>query len=107
MSNASPVFLGQFPAIKAGDIADRYIQLSQGADDGDLAADEAISSVTFSVKNSAGTVQTGAIGAHSETDTRTDFRINAPATAGMYELTAVFTINDGQKITRTATLRIV
>lgn len=106
MSVPSPVYVGQFEAMKAGDILDRYIQLSSGTDDADLVTGEAISSVAFTVTDSAGVIVADVVGNHTETDTRTDFRLTVPA-AGMYTLTAVFTIDDGQKITRTATIHSV
>lgn len=110
MSDPKPIYLGTFGPFKAGDVLDRHIALSIGTGaDGeiaDLVTGEAISSVAFAVTNAAGETVASVIGAHTETDTRTDFRITAPA-AGAYTLTATFTIDDGQQITRTATIRTV
>jgi hypothetical protein len=96
----SPIYIGRFPAIKAGDIQDLYIDI-----EADLVTGEAIDSVAFTVTDSDGDTVAEVVGVHNETDTRTDFRITAPV-AGAYTLTAVFTIDDGQKITRIAKLRI-
>lgn len=101
--NPRPVHLGQFPAVKAGDIVDRYIDITE-----DLESGETVSSVAFTVVNAAtGATAAGVVTGHTETDNRTDFRLALPSTAGMYTLTAVFTISDGQKITKTATLWVV
>jgi hypothetical protein len=104
MSDPSPIYVGQFGPLKAADIVDRYLELTRG-DTGncDLVTGEAISSVAFTVTDAAGTTVPSVVGNHSESATRTDFRITVPA-AGAYTLKVVFTIDDGQKITRTATL---
>jgi hypothetical protein len=94
MTDPSPVYLGQFPAMEAGDILDLYLDI-----DADLVSGETISSVAFTVTSAAGVAVVGAVGAHTETTSRTDFRLTAPA-AGGYLGTAAFTISDGQKITR-------
>jgi len=93
--------MGQFGAVKAGDIVDLYLDIAA-----DLAAGETISSVDFEVVNVAGVIMVGAVGSHTETDSRTDFRLTAPV-EGSYQLAAVFTISDGQKLTRVADLSIV
>jgi hypothetical protein len=87
--------------MEAGDILDLYLDIAA-----DLVTGETISSVAFTVKDSAGTTVAGVVGAHTETTSRTDFRLTAPV-AGAYTLTAVFTISDGQKITRHAGLWVV
>lgn len=101
MTDPSPVYLGQFPAMEAGDILDLYIDIAA-----DLVAGETISSVAFTVATAAGVAVVGAVGAHTEAAGRTDFRLTAPAIGG-YILTAAFTISDGQKITRNAGLWVV
>lgn len=100
--NPCPVHLGQFPAVKAGDIVDRYIDIAK-----DLESGETVSSVAFTATNAAGAIVAGVVTGHTETATRTDFRLALPSTAGSYTLTAVFTISDGQKITKTAALWVV
>jgi hypothetical protein len=102
MSDPSPIYMGQLGPVKAGDAPDEYLDIAE-----DLAAGETVSSVAFTVTNAAGTVVSGVVGAHTDGGTRTDFRVAAPATAGMYTITAVFTISDGQKLTRTASLWVV
>ena len=52
-------------------------------------------------------VVAGVVVAHTDGGTRTDFRITAPADGGTYTITAVFTIDDGQQLTRTANLWVV
>jgi hypothetical protein len=100
MTDPEPVYVGAYDPIKAGDVIDLYLDISA-----DLETGESISSVTLALTGPSGPVS-GAIAAHSETATRTDFRVNAPA-AGKYQLSAVFIISDGQKITREAGIRTV
>lgn len=102
MSTKPPVYMGTFEAIHTGDIRDLYLDISA-----DLATGETISSVVFTVTNSAGATVAGVVTDSTVSDTRVDFRITAPATAGNYTLTCVFTINDGQKLTRHATITLV
>lgn len=111
MSYPRPIYLGQFDPVVAGDTKDEWIQLTiqPSADfDGayDLAFGEAISSVAYTVVDASGATVAGAVSAHSETATRSDFRYSIAA-AGGYVLNAAFTIDDGQKITRTAGLWVV
>jgi len=101
MTYPSPIHLGAFAPAVAGSVVDEYIDITA-----DLATGEAISTVTFTVTDAAGAVVAGAVSAHSETATRTDFRYSIAA-AGAYLLAAVFLIDDGQKFTRTASLWIV
>jgi hypothetical protein len=98
----APVHMGQFDAVRAGDIVDLYLEIAA-----DLIAPEVIATVVFTVTDSAGAVVAGVVTAHTETTTRTDLRLAVPAVAGMYLLTAVFTISDGQKLTRLADLQVV
>ena len=98
---AAPVYMGQLGPVKAGDIVDEYLDIAL-----DLVTGETVASVAFTVANALGVTVPDVVGAHTDAGTRTDFRITAPA-AGMYTLTAVFTISDGQKITRLADLWVV
>lgn len=102
MSEGKPVYLGQFPAVYRGDAPDQYIDISA-----ELVAGEAIQSVTFALTDSAGAVQEGAVDNESSSGGRVDFRIHAPATPGIYRLTAVFTIDDGQQLTRLADVWVI
>ena len=98
----SPIYLGEFKPKYHGDVVDEFINIAN-----DLSvADEEIESVTFEValwsnqdEPIAGVVPEAGVTVSAK---RVDFQINAPATAGDYVLTAVFTINDGQKITKQA-----
>lgn len=101
MTYPVPVYMGGFGPAKVGDIVDLYLDITA-----DLVTGETISSVVFTVTDSAGETVANVIGNHTETATRTDFRVTAP-TAGAYVLTAVFTISDGQKFTRIANLTAV
>lgn len=101
MTDPSPVWVGQFDPVKAGSVIDQYIDIAA-----DLAVGEAIASVAFLVTNAAGVTVEGVVGAHTETATRTDFRITAPA-AGGYTVRATFTIDDGQVFPRYAGLWVV
>lgn len=101
MTYPKPVRLGRFDPMKSGDILDLYIDIAA-----DLVAGEAVASVAFTVNDSTGAAVAGVVGSHSETSARTDFRVTAPA-AGSYQLAAVFTIDDGQKITRVAEVLVV
>ena len=101
MTYPKPIFLGTFDPIKTADKQDFYMDITA-----DLVAGEAISGVVFTVTNAAGATVAGVVTAHSETAMRTDFRVEAPA-IGVYTITAVFTIDDGQVITKTASLRVV
>jgi hypothetical protein len=102
MTDPSPVYMGRFAPIKAADIVDLYLDIAA-----DLGVGETISSVAFTVKDAAAATVAGVVSDNTETATRTDFRVTAPATAGAYTLTAVFTISDGQKLTRISDLWIV
>lgn len=97
-----PVYVGKFDPVRPGDIIDLYIDISA-----DLATGEAISSVTFTTTDADGTPVAGMVGAHTETSSRTDFRVTAPATAGAYDISAEFTIDDGQQITHIAKIAVV
>ena len=98
MTYPAPVHIGQFDAVKSADIVDLYLDITA-----DLVSGETIGSVAFTVTTSAGATVANVVGSHTETATRTDFRVTAPAIGG-YLLYAVFTISDGQKITKTADL---
>ena len=102
MTYPTPVYVGRFDPVKAGDIVDLYIDI-----EADLADGETVSSCAFTVTNSAAATVAGVVGAHTETAARTDFRITAPAATGDYQIAAVFTVSDGQKITRIAAVRVV
>jgi hypothetical protein len=93
----SPIYVGQFDPLKASDIVDLYLDVAA-----DLVPGETITAVTFAVTDSDGATVAGVVGAHTETDSRTDFRVTAPATTGSYQLAAVFTISDGQRLTKVA-----
>jgi hypothetical protein len=97
-----PVYLGKFSPIPGGDIVDLYVDIAA-----DLATGETLSTATFTVTDASGTTVAGVGGAPTESDTRTDFRLTAPATPGGYTLTLVSTISDGQKLTHTADLRVL
>ena len=97
----APVHMGQFDAVRSGDIVDLYLDIAA-----DLISPETIATVVFTVTDQAGATVAGVVGGHTETSSRTDFRVTAPI-AGVYLLTAVFTISDGQKITRLADLWVV
>lgn len=102
MADPSPVYIGEFPAMAAGDVADRYIDITN-----DLVAGESISSVTFTTTDGAGNTETGVTSDTSLSTYRADFRVTAPATADVYTISAAFTISDGQLITRKAKFRVV
>jgi hypothetical protein len=93
--------MGQFDPMKAGSIIDQYLDIAA-----DLAAGETITSVVFLVTDAAGATVANVVGAHTETTSRTDFRVTAPA-AGAYTVKATFTINDGQVFPRYAGLWVV
>jgi hypothetical protein len=93
-----PVNVGQFDPVKAGDVVDLYLDIAA-----DLISGEAVSSCALTVTDSAGAVVAGVVGTHTEAAGRTDFRLTAPA-AGVYQLTAVFSVDDGQQFTRVAGL---
>lgn len=103
MTDPAPVSLGRFSAVKAGDIVDRYLDIS-----GDLVPDEAIESVTYTLLDAAGEeASSGAVTGSSLSSGRADFRLKVPDTPGTYSIIAAFTVDDGQKITKTATLPVV
>ena len=97
----APVYMGQLGPVRVGDIVDKYLDIAE-----DLVTGETVASVAFTVTNALGATVADVVGAHTDAGTRTDFRITAPV-AGMYTMTAVFTISDGQKITRLADLWVV
>jgi len=101
MTYPVPIHLGQFKPVAAGDVTDEYIDIAA-----DLVAGEVIASVVYTVVDTLGDEVVGAVSAHSETDARSDFRYSL-GTAGGYLLQAVFTIDDGQVITRTAGVWVV
>lgn len=98
----TPVYLGAYAPIRAGDIVDRYIDI-----DAELEAAESVSSVAFAVTDSSGGTVASVVSDSQVTDNRVDFRLTVPSAAGWYTLTAVFTISDGQQLTRIAGLPIV
>ena len=102
MTYPKPVSVGNLGAIRASDVVDKYIDIAN-----DLVTGEAVSSVAFTVRDASGVTVAGVVTDHTDSGTRTDFRITAPATVGPYEIAAVFTIDDGQKITRYATFQVV
>ena len=97
-----PVYMGKLRAMKASDVEDRYLDIA-----GDLASGETVSSVVFTIKDSAGVTVAGVVSNTSISGTRVDFRVTAPATAGQYTLSAEFAISDSQSITREATISVV
>lgn len=101
MTYPVPVYVGKFAPVRAGDIVDLFVDITA-----DLTGGDTIATVTLAVTDAENEAVAGVVGNHTETDTRTDFRITAPA-AGAYVLTAVFTISDGQKLTRVANLTVV
>jgi hypothetical protein len=96
-----PVSVGQFGPFKATDVIDLYIDIAA-----DLAVGETVTGAAFTVTDAAGTVEAGVVGSHTETGSRTDFRLTVPA-AGSHTITTVFTISDGQQITKVADLWVV
>ena len=101
MTLPTPIYMGQLGPAKAGDSEDFYLDIAA-----DLATGETIANVDFTVTDAEGATVAGVVGAHTETDTRTDFRITPPA-AGMYTITAEFTSSSGEVLTRTADLWVV
>lgn len=101
MTYPVPVHIGQLDTMKAADIVDLYLDIAA-----DLVAGETVASVVFTVTDSTGATVANVVGSHTEAAARTDFRVTAPA-AGGYLLAAVFTISDGQKITRVVDLLVV
>ena len=96
--------MGELGPFKAGNTVDQYLDLGSDI----LVSGEAVSSVVFTCKDAIGTTVPDTIFASTVTSTtRVDFRIVVPATAWLYEIIAVFTIDDGQEITRTAQFRVV
>ena len=102
MAYPAPVYMGQLPAVLHGDITDFYLDI-----DGDLDSTEAVSDTTFVVTDTAGVTVSSVVSGAVLTGNRVDFRVTAPATPGVYTISCDFTINDGQSITRTATLYVV
>ena len=167
MNEPEPVYLGSFRPMKAGDILDRYIDISEelsevtgpaegttfvteiGESEGapvavfgaliPLAAGTYQVAGTITVPEDLGSIETvsaSAVLAEGEiiqaatftvtpegseepvansvaensvtiAGGRVDFQITAPADAGTYRLTAVFTVSDGQRISKTATFEVV
>ena len=107
MNEPEPIFLGALPAMARGDVADRYIDISADLVESE---GETIESATFTatLEGSAEAVP-GVVAENSITlgTGRVDFQLTAPAAAGTYHLSAVFTISDGQRITKTATVEAV
>ena len=101
MNYTQPVYLGRFRAMRAGDVEDRYIDIS-----GDLDTGETVTSAVVTVADSGGDT-VAAVSNQTYSAARMDFRLTAPATAGGYTLTAAFTISDGQQITRYAQFLVV
>lgn len=101
MTYTVPVYVGKFAPVRAGDIVDLFVDITA-----DLTGGDTIATVTLAVTDAENEAVAGVVGNHTETDARTDFRVTAP-TAGAYVLTAVFTISDGQKLTRVANLTVV
>ena len=101
MDYPAPVSVGQYDPMKSGDVLDLYLDVAADLEEG-----ETVASVDFEVRDSAGLVVEDVVGDHTETSSRSNFRLTAPA-AGTYELAAVFTISDGQILTRIASLWVV
>ena len=93
-----PIYVGEYGPMRSGDVRDLYMDVAADLDSG-----ETIASVTFSVTDADGAAVADVVTAHTESVSRTDFRVEAPA-AGTYTLTAVFTHTDGQVVTHTARL---
>ena len=106
-----PVFLGAFQPMYREDVLDRFIDISA-----DLvsAQGEHVDTAAFTVWLEGTDPQTDALPDVIEPGTvtytsagRVDFQVTAPAAAGIYWLRAVFTVSDGQRITKTATFEVV
>lgn len=102
MTLVKPVYLGRYSPAFAGDVEDFGIDVTA-----DLATGETLSSVAFTVKNAAGTVQAGAVTAQTVASPRVDYRLAIPATADTYTITAVCTMSDGRELTYQADLWVV
>jgi hypothetical protein len=104
MSESEPVWIGSLDAVRRGDIVDRYIDVSA-----ELEGDETVTDAALTLADGDGAQQENAVSGISppETGGRVDFRITVPGSAGSYRITAVFTISDGQRITRTCGLPVV
>ena len=106
MNEPEPVYLGAFQPMKRGDILDRYIDISA-----DLvsARGETIETATFTVTaaGSEDPIMAVAEGSVRITGGRVDFQLTAPEIPGTYRMIVVFTISDGQRITKTATFDVV
>lgn len=101
MTYPSPIYVGTLGPVRAADVVDLYLDIAN-----DLVTGEAVSSVAFTVTDASDATVAGVVTDHTDSGTRTDFRITAP-TAGAYTIQMVFTIDDGQKITRYAALRVI
>ena len=98
----TPVYIGAYSPAFAGDSDDFAIDVTN-----DLATGETLSSVTFSVTNSAGTVQAGAVTAQTIASPLVSFRMTLPGTADTYTIKAVCTMSDSRVVTHTASVRVV
>lgn len=101
MQYPKPIYVGQFDPVKAGDVVDLYLDFTE-----DVPAEETLDTVTLSLEDANGAAVAGAIKAHTETDARTDFRVEVPATAGTYMVKAELEISDGQELTHYAKVRV-
>lgn len=96
------IILGTFDRMESDDVEDFYLDISDRLDEGDT-----VSGVAFTCTDEEGDTVTGMVTNQTISGGRVVFRIAAPTTAGEYSIEAVFTISDGQQITRTAKLPVV
>jgi len=101
MSYPRPVYIGRFPAIRAGSTDDYAIDATN-----DLATGETLTSATF-VATLAGVVTAGVVTATTISSPTVTLRVVAPAAAGGYLLTATLGFSDGRSLVRTADLWVV
>ena len=97
----TPIHVGAFDPVCAGDIVDLYVDFAADLGDGDT-----LTTVELELQDGEGEAVAGAVTAHTETAGRCDFRLQAPETAGWYVLVAQLTLSDGQELTHTASLRV-
>ena len=102
MIDTAPVYMGQFDAMVAGSVFERYLDVTD-----ELAVGRSISTVAFTVRDAAGATVAGVVTSNTPGGGRVDFRGTLPATAGWYELSAFFTLDDAQTFTRTAGIWVV
>lgn len=101
-TDPKPIYLGEYSPVKVSDLIDLSYDITN-----DLVTGDTISSVAFTVTNSAGTTQAGAVTTYSSSGFVVSFRLQVPATAGVYDIKATSAISDGQIISHTAKIQAV